>query len=318
MTLLAIVVLVAAALSVIALTLAVYFFSRQRDVSSANRNGDRFRQWGMWDDAIENYEKALRTDPRDALTHCNLGLALYHGKKLIDQAERELRTALDLDPTLAEAHNALGHLLFHCRHMSTDARTHLSLAVENAPGMAEPFYTMGLIESRRQNWPGAVEMFRKAVELNKDYPAAWCNLSVACVYQGRNTEAVDAAERYAEICPGALLARKNLGSIYGACGMYEEAIEQLVAARSIDANDWVVHFWLGYLYMQVSEPNKAIPSFHESLRLHRDYALAHYDLALCYESINRRDAAKKHMDHAIELHPALAAGLTEEVDGGNR
>ena len=54
---------------------------------------------------------------------------------------------------------------------------------------------------------------------------------------------------------------------------------------------------------------KAVVSFHQVLKLHGEFALAHYNLALCYEQDNNKTLAKKHIEKAIELNPALGENL---------
>jgi Flp pilus assembly protein TadD len=65
---------------------------------------------GKVDEAMSHYEAALRLDPKHAPAHCNLGLALY-GKGKVDEAIRHYEQALRLDPKLAEAHCNLGNAL---------------------------------------------------------------------------------------------------------------------------------------------------------------------------------------------------------------
>src|SRR6476646_7656568 len=78
------------------------------------QTAEQFRQRALelsraksWDDAIANYQMALKLEPNDALTHYNFALALkYKGdaKQAIDEFESTLR----LKPKWAAAHYGLG------------------------------------------------------------------------------------------------------------------------------------------------------------------------------------------------------------------
>ena len=60
-----------------------------------------------WDEAIANYRKALDLEPKDALTHYNLALALKY-KRDDHEALKEFQAAINLRPKWAEAHYGLG------------------------------------------------------------------------------------------------------------------------------------------------------------------------------------------------------------------
>lgn len=289
-----------------------YHLLRQRRIVDLNRKGVRYQEWQMWDDAARCFEQALDIDRTHALSHYNLGFVLYHGKHLVDQAATELSAALSAEPDMAAAHYALGHLLFHKTGVVEQAKQHLQEALALQPQLCEAYNTLGLMEIKHDNWTDALSMFTKAVRINETYATAWCNLAISCIYLGRSSEAIDAAQRYAELQPESPMALRNLGNIYGACGRREAAIEQLERARALDATDWIVHFWLGCLHLQTDAPRTAIPCFHEALRLNQGAALVHYNLALCYEAVGNKRLARTYIDQAVELNPQLGDGLIRE------
>src|SRR5262249_15019604 len=58
----------------------------------------------------DHYQQAIRLDPKGALLHSNLGLALW-AKGRLDEAIDHLRQALELEPTLTQAPPALAATL---------------------------------------------------------------------------------------------------------------------------------------------------------------------------------------------------------------
>jgi Flp pilus assembly protein TadD len=109
--------------------------------------------------------------------------------------------------------------------------------------------------------------------------------------------------------PGSATAHNNLGNMYGASGRYEDAIGELRRSLQIDPGDWIVHFWLGCLYLQQNSATDAVRAFHQSLRLRGESALIRYNLALCYEAIDERELARNYIDRAIELNPELGTDM---------
>jgi len=71
------------------------------------RRGLIFLQQGRWDEAIREYQAALRINPEYAEAHYNLGVA-YAEQGRLDEAIREWQAALRINPEYAEAHYGLG------------------------------------------------------------------------------------------------------------------------------------------------------------------------------------------------------------------
>ena len=89
----------------------VLTFSVRRDVKKLLVAGKRFFDDGHFDEAIEQYERALQSDPDCALIHFNLALA-YHEREDLDQARHNYERALDLQPDCSLFYEHLARLHF--------------------------------------------------------------------------------------------------------------------------------------------------------------------------------------------------------------
>ncbi len=67
-----------------------------------NELGIELRRNGMYDDAIENYERAIKISPEDEVLYYNIARA-YKGKGENKSALEVLRKALEIDPDFKEA-----------------------------------------------------------------------------------------------------------------------------------------------------------------------------------------------------------------------
>ena len=58
-----------------------------------------------YDQAVEEFKKAIQDDPKDVESYYNLGV-VYEAKNMLKEAKEAFEKALDLDPKhkLAEAH----------------------------------------------------------------------------------------------------------------------------------------------------------------------------------------------------------------------
>ena len=86
------------------------------------------------DAAIASYKKAIESDPKNAMAHYNLGLAL-RGKGQLDAAIACYNKAIELDPRFADAHHGLGHAL-HDKGQFGPAIASFKKAIELNPNAA--------------------------------------------------------------------------------------------------------------------------------------------------------------------------------------
>ncbi len=73
--------------------------------------GNRLTGQGRYDEAIEEYNKAIEMAPEDADAYNNRGFA-YVQKGELDQAIADFDKAIELDPELAEAYNNRGYAYY--------------------------------------------------------------------------------------------------------------------------------------------------------------------------------------------------------------
>lgn len=116
-------------------------------------------QRGHYQEAIEQYRKAVAGNPKFVEAYNRLGVLLDQiGER--SEARRAFEQALRLAPTRAAVHNDYGVHLLRCGE-----------------------------------WKGAERSFRRALQCDPDYPRAWVNLGVALAQQGRDAEARRAFEK---------------------------------------------------------------------------------------------------------------------------
>jgi tetratricopeptide (TPR) repeat protein len=81
---------------------------------------------------------------------------------------------------------------------------------------------------------GAIDAYRKALELDDGYADAWEGLSMALADLGRFDEAIDAATRVVGLTPDEQLAYANLSRIYQRAGDVPKAEEWAAKGRVLD------------------------------------------------------------------------------------
>ncbi len=91
--------------------LAEHFFRTSiaklsNNINTYNRLGIALRRQGKWQEAIREYETAIKIDPRDSGIYFNLGKACLEGGQR-ERAYEAFRRALNIDPGFTEAKSEL-------------------------------------------------------------------------------------------------------------------------------------------------------------------------------------------------------------------
>ena len=218
--------------------------------------GNALLQKGGFDDAVAQYEKALKIYPNYLEAHGNLGLALFQ-KGEVDDALAEYQKALEINPSYVQAHYNLGVALFQ----------------------------KGQLDE-------AMAQFQKALEINPNHANAHYNLGVALFQKGQLEEAVSQFQKALEIHPNSFESHYNLGVALFQKGQLDEAITQFQEALEINPNSFETHNYLGVALFQKGQLDEAITQFQEVLRIKPDFSPAQDNLAKAQALVQQREDHK--------------------------
>src|SRR6185369_11681590 len=154
--------------------------TEQSDLDKAtdhlNRGTELLAQ-GKIDEAIAQYQEAVRLSPEDEDMHYNLALALgKQGNRTL--AKEHYLEALRIYPDYTEAHNNFGNLLV-AEGKYDEAIEHFKAALKLAPDNASAQNNLGTALARQGNAAQAIPYFSEAVRLQPDYVEAHYNLGSA-------------------------------------------------------------------------------------------------------------------------------------------
>jgi serine/threonine protein kinase/Tfp pilus assembly protein PilF len=149
--------------------------------------------------AEERFQQAIAADPKYAKAFAGLA-DVYTMLGKYREAKDAAQTALDLNPMLAEAHASLGII-----------NLDLEFNVKTAEGE-----------------------FKRALELDPEYPVAHYWYGRLMNMRGRFDEAIVHLKRSIELDPTALMIYENLGASYFFSGQYDEAVVELKKVIEMD------------------------------------------------------------------------------------
>jgi len=113
------------------------------DPQSYNGLGLAYEQKGDYEEAVRNYELAIRMKPQDAGFHNNLSI-VYKAQEKYELSLEEIRTAITLDPDEPEYHNNLGTLLAQMKIYAESEKAFLR-ALDIDLEHADSLYNLGMV-----------------------------------------------------------------------------------------------------------------------------------------------------------------------------
>lgn len=215
----------------------------------------------------EYFEQATEKDPGYALAWAGLAdsynllntYSLSAPKDSFPKARAAAQKALAFDDTLAEAH------------------TSLALAI--------------MVYDR--DAAGAEREYKRAIELNPNYPTAHQWYAEYLTVQGRFDEAATEIRRARELDPLSLITNSVEGFVSYHARHYDQAAAQLQKILELDSDFWPARFILGGTYAAQGSHRLAIAELEKAQQLSRNNSSVVAELAWAYAAAGRQEDARR-------------------------
>jgi TolB-like protein/Tfp pilus assembly protein PilF len=225
--------------------------------------------------AIGYFDRAIQKDPNYALAYSGLadcfstrGLREWDlpPRDAFPKAKAAATKALAIDDTLAEAHTSLAFAIW--------------------------YYDW--------DWLAAEAKFKRALELNANYPVAhqWYGSYLSSM--GRHGEAIAEKKRAVELDPLSLVINRSAGWTFYFARHYDEAIEQYRKTLELDPNFALAHLSLGEAYRQKGMHQQAIAELQKAVVVSGEDHAKLAALGHAYAVSGRSTEAKKILEELKE------------------
>jgi tetratricopeptide (TPR) repeat protein len=262
------------------------------------------QQLGYWKDGEALFRHALAVTENNQIVHIAFGDALGR-KGQTDEAIRQYQEALRLKPGYAVAYNNIG-ISLTVKGQTDEAIVQLQEAIRLKPDYAEPHSNLGVNLLRKGQLDEALRQFQEAVRLKPDYADAYNGLGVALGKKGQTAEAINQLQKAIRLKPDYAEAHSNLGNALALRGQMPAAISQFQEAIRLKPDYAEAHNNLGNVLSVKGQAAAATRQFQEAVRLNPYYAEGHNNLGVALIGQGQKDEAIKQFQEAVRLRPDYA------------
>jgi eukaryotic-like serine/threonine-protein kinase len=280
---------------------AAYDAYLQGNYQASKRTGETVKQ------AIVEYRQAIQLDPTYAPAYVGLAGALTLAadytdvptSQVLPEAEAAAAKALQLDDSLASAHAVLGFIRL-CRLEWPGVIDEFERAIQLNPGDANShhWYALALAAAGRND--EAISEMKLAQELDPRSLIINANLSWVLYLARKNDEAIAQAQKTIAMDDSFAVAHGNLGQAFLAEQENEKALQELQKALTLSGNETSFKAEIGNAYAVAGRKQEALAILHDLLQMSSRQYVSPYSIALVYVGLGDKDEAFRWLDKAYE------------------
>jgi len=221
--------------------------------------------------AVERYQQFLSINPKDAETHCNLGLVLEE---------------------LGRTERAIEHFNISITHVADNTAVHSHLADAY---------------SKLQRWELAIKAYQQVLAIDASDVVTIIKLGDVFLAAQLWTQAIPRYEQALAIQPDNALVHKNLGSSLHKVGQWQKALKCFERALSLRPDYIEARIELSEVLRQLGRTEEALIQLEQAIDLKPDDADAHINLAETLRDLGQADLALERLEQFLRARPTCGA-----------
>jgi len=269
--------------------------------------------------ALENFQQAIEKDPNFALAYAGLADTYdllgapdaggtMRPNDVFPKAKAAALKALEIDESLAEPHVSLAHVKYYYDRDWPGAEREFKRAIELNPNypQAHHWYAVYLVGTGRTN-EGLAEI-RRAQEL--DPLSLPINMAVGWLLcdANRPDEGIDQFRKTLEMDPAFVVAHHRLAQCYERKGMYDATIAEFQKISNLGATS-LGTAGLGQAYAMAGKRNEAQKELAQLQELSKRRYVSPAAFALIYAALGDKDQAFSWLEKSVDEHDLITARL---------
>jgi tetratricopeptide (TPR) repeat protein len=268
-------------------------------------------------DAERAYRQVLQLDAGNVDAHHLLGVLLFETGRT-DEALPEFDRALKINPNFANAHYNLGRALAELGRFNESIVAYRR-AIEHQPDFTHAHYNLGNLFTQLRRQDEAIQCFRRAIASDPNYPKAYTNLG-HLLLKREDPEATACFEKAAALEPNSITGLLNLSKALRQKGDLVSAEKSIDRALTLDAECAGAFSELGMIRREQAKLDDALTMLHKANRLQPNDSEILSNLALVYMALEQFEETIAMFKRAIEINPdfseaRLNLGITYLLTG---
>jgi len=242
--------------------------------------------------------------------------------------------AIEIDSTYAKAYAGLADsyivlgewLIYPPKDVFPKAKAAALKALEIDDGLAEAHKALASVKQDYDwEWAGAEREYKRAIELNPNYPSAHQWYAEYLSLMGRHDEAIAEIKRAQELDPlSRIICSTGGGLIFFNARNYDRGIEQCKKALDLDSTFIPAHYHLIRNYLQKEMYDKVIAEIEKAKSLAGINSIILFKSAVYYALVGKRSEAlqllkdlEESLDHKY-IDPATIAIIYSKLNQKDR
>jgi len=231
-----------------------------------NNLGEAHDKLGNFDQAIEEFKKALIINPNYFFGLNNLG-NIYGKQRKYEEAISYFQKALDQKPDYSPAHYNIARA-YHLIGKKQEAAESYKKAIQFNPYFEQAYYNLAYLSMELSGFDVAIENFNKFLNMQPNHSKAHFGLGNALMMKGQLDLAMKEYRISGKLDPTFALPYMNMANIQMQTKNISAAIENFETALKIKPGMAAIHLSLGMIYYQYkNNVPKALGYLKETLRL---------------------------------------------------
>ena len=263
------------------------------------RWGNAMYNLGLYQDAIANYDAAIRLKTDYVEAYNNRGKAKHNLKQYLP-AIKDYDTAIELKLDYAEAYNNRGKAKHNLKQYLPGIKDY-DTAIELKPDYVFAYNNRGHAKYFLKQHFAAISDFEKAIELKPDYAEAYHYRGKAKFMIGQHFAAISDFEKAIELKPDYAEAYHHRGLVKYSFKQYFAAIRDYNTAIELKPDYAEAYLTRGVAKYDLGQSFAAIKDFDIAITLEPDEAWAYYLRAGVKYDLGYTLEAKQDLKTALRL-----------------
>ena len=217
----------------------------------------------------------------------------------IHKAIEQFKFATDRDPNYALAFVGLADCYAVLNEYAgtptsetvPQAKAFAERALALDPQLAEPHTTLAFVHEHLWQWAEAEDEFKRAIQLNPNYPTTYHWYSIFLKSLGRNDDAAAAIKRAQELDPLSSVIAVNISRLYQVQNDHPTSVQNSLKIIELDPNFGPAYQYLGLSYLKLGRNDEAVAALEKAVELTNRSGITLGDLGYVYGVTGNRAQA---------------------------